>query len=82
MGPSGAIRKGDFKLIEVFETGNYELYNVRKDIGEDNDLAPKMPNLVRKLASDLKMWRKTSNARMAVLNQEYDPSSDFRNKQK
>ena len=82
MGPSGAIRKGDFKLIEVFETGNYELYNVRKDIGEDHDLAPKMPNLVRKLASDLKMWRKTSNARMALLNPEYDLSSDFRNKQK
>ncbi|MBD37407.1 MAG: sulfatase [Opitutae bacterium] len=82
MGPSGAIRKGDFKLIEVFETGNYELYNVRKDIGEDHDLAPKMPKLVRELASDLKTWRKTSNARIAVLNQQYDPSSDFRNKKK
>ena len=82
MGPSGAIRKGDFKLIEVFETGNYELYNVRKDIGEDHDLAIKMPEVVEELARDLKMWRKTSNARMALLNPEYDLSSDFRNKQK
>ena len=82
MGPSGAIRKGDFKLIEVFETGNYELNNVRKNIGEDYGLAPKMRTLIRKLASDLKMWRKASNAPMAVLNQEYDPPSDFRNKRK
>jgi arylsulfatase A-like enzyme len=82
MGPSGAIRKGDFKLIEVFETGNYELYNVRKDINEDHDLASKMPKLVDELANKLKQWRKNSNARMAVLNREYEPVSDFRKKKK
>jgi arylsulfatase A-like enzyme len=82
MGPSGAIRKGDFKLIEVFETGNYELYNVRKDIGENHNLANKMPEVVEELARDLKTWRKKTNARMAVLNKEYDPASDFRRKKK
>jgi len=41
-----------------------------------------MPEVVEELARDLKMWRKTSNARMALLNPEYDLSSDFRNKQK
>ena len=33
-GTKRSFRKGDLKLIEVFETGKYELYNVRKDIGE------------------------------------------------
>ena len=54
MGPAGAIRKRDYKLIEVFETGKYELYNVRKDIGENHDLATKMPKLAKNLA---KSWR-------------------------
>jgi arylsulfatase A-like enzyme len=80
MGPSGAIRKGDFKLIEVFETGKHELYNVRKDIGEHHDLASEKPQLVGELANNLKQWRKRSNARMAVLNQAYDPASDHKKK--
>ena len=78
MGPSGAIRKGDYKLIEVFETGKHELYNVRKDIGENDDLASKMPELVTEMASDLKQWRKSSNAKMALINKDYDPKADFR----
>ena len=82
MGPSGAIRKGDFKLIEVFETGKYELYNVRKDMGENQNLASKMPGKVRELANDLKTWRKESNARMAVINKNYDPASEWRKKNK
>ena len=82
MGPSGAIRKGDYKLIEVFETGNYELYNVRKDIGENHNLAAKMPKVVEELANNLKTWRKKSNARIAILNKDYDPASDFRRKKK
>ena len=80
MGPSGAIRKGDYKLIEVFETGKHELYNVRKDIGENDDLASKMPELVTEMASDLKQWRKSSNAKMALINKDYDPKADFRKK--
>lgn len=80
MGPSGALRKGDLKLIEVFETGKYELYNVRKDIGENHDLASKMPKVVRNMANDLKAWRKESGARMAGINKSYDPNSDWRKK--
>ena len=40
----------DYKLPEVFETGKHELYNVRKDIGENDDLASKMPELVTEMA--------------------------------
>ena len=73
MGPSGAIGKGDFKLIEVFETGKYELYNVRKDIGEHHDLASEKPQQIEELANNLKQWRKRSNACMAVLNRSIRP---------
>ena len=65
----------DLKLIEVFETGKYELYNVRKDIGENHDLASKMPKVVRNMANDLKV-EKESGARMAGINKSYDPNSD------
>ena len=35
--------KGDYKLIELFETGEVELYNLKTDISESNDLANEMP---------------------------------------
>ncbi len=78
MGPGGAIRKGDFKLIEVFETGKFELYNLRDDLGEQKDLAPEMPALVDELAKDLQSWRSETGARMTRTNAGYDPSADFR----
>ena len=37
--PYGAIRKGDHKLIEFFETGKLELFDLREDIGESKNLA-------------------------------------------
>jgi arylsulfatase A-like enzyme len=39
MGPSGAIRMGKYKLIEVFETDKIELYNLENDPGELHDLS-------------------------------------------
>jgi arylsulfatase A-like enzyme len=62
--PAGAIRTGDWKLIEFFETGKIELYNLADDIGEKNDLAMKMPDRAKSLHDDLVMWRKSVNAPM------------------
>jgi hypothetical protein len=73
MGPSGAVRAGDFKLIEVFETGKKELYNVRDDISETRDLADDKPELVTKLSGMLAEWRKSSGSQMAT------PNPDFEN---
>jgi arylsulfatase A-like enzyme len=39
--PSGAVRLGDFKLIEFYEDMNVELYDVRNDLGEKYDLSEK-----------------------------------------
>ena len=57
-GPSsGAIRSGDFKLIEFYDTGKVELYNLRNDIGEQHDLAATMPEEVVELRRKLAAWR-------------------------
>ena len=78
MGPSGAIRAGDYKLIEVFETGKKELYNLREDIGESHDLASEKPELVAKLSRLLEQWRQDSGSKMATLNPDYTPENDWR----
>ncbi|MFN4260305.1 MAG: sulfatase [Gemmataceae bacterium] len=54
--PSGAIRLGDYKLIERFEDGRVHLYNLKTDIGEHKDLADQMPDKVNELRSQLHAW--------------------------
>ncbi len=54
---SGAIRQGDWKLIEFFGSGTKELYNLAEDISEQNNLASQMPAKVSELLSKLAQWR-------------------------
>ncbi|QDU76423.1 Arylsulfatase [Bremerella volcania] len=62
--PTSAIREGDWKLIEFYEDGHLELYNIAEDIGEQNDLAAKKPDLAEKMHAKLKAWRKETGAKM------------------
>jgi arylsulfatase A-like enzyme len=62
--PSGAVRAGDYKLIEWYENEAVELYNLRHDIGEKHDLAKKMPEKAAELRSMLHRWRKRVKAKM------------------
>ena len=62
--PAGAIREGDFKLIEFFETGEVELYNLALDIGERDNLAPSQPEKARELHDQLRAWREALAAPM------------------
>ncbi|MDN5200000.1 sulfatase [Fulvivirgaceae bacterium BMA10] len=72
--PSGAIRKGDWKLIEDFETGRLELYNLKNDISERKNLADTMPDKRDELLADMKTWRKQLNALVPTeKNQAYVP---------
>lgn len=59
-----AIRAGDFKLIENFDDGSLELYNVHKDISERNNLASEKTQLAQSLKKKLHAWRKQTNAVM------------------
>jgi arylsulfatase A-like enzyme len=62
--PVGAIHAGDFKLMEFFETGAVELYNLREDIGEARNLAPEEPERMHDLQARLAAWRKATRAAM------------------
>ena len=56
--PGGAIRVGDYKLIERFEDGQTHLYNLQDDIGERTDLAIEMPDRVAAIKNRLHAWYK------------------------
>ena len=55
--PASAIRSGSFKMIEFFEDGRREVYDLQKDIGERNDLFATRPERARELFSQLTNWR-------------------------
>jgi arylsulfatase A-like enzyme len=60
---SGAVLRGDFKLIEFFDTGAVELYNLREDEGEGRDLSASHPERVAALRRELEEWRRRVDAR-------------------
>lgn len=73
--PGGAIRSGDWKLIEYFEDGGrVELYKLKDDIGETHDLAKEMPEKAKELRKKLAAWRKSVDAPMPTPNPDYDSS--------
>ncbi|TWU19813.1 sulfatase [Allorhodopirellula heiligendammensis] len=60
--PGGAIREGDFKLVERYEDGRVHLYNLKDDIGEQHDLADTMPEQVDQMRRRLHAWYQTVDA--------------------
>jgi len=61
--PGGAIRMGDWKLIERFEDGWVHLYDVQMDIGEREDLAAEYPQRVEQMRAKLHAWYKQVGAK-------------------
>jgi len=75
--PCSIIRAGDWKLHEYYEDGGLELYNLREDIGETNNLAEKMPEKTRQLHQRLDQWRRQLGAPIpAEPNPEYDAEAE------
>ncbi|MEM6845290.1 MAG: sulfatase, partial [Bacteroidota bacterium] len=62
--PAGAVREGKWKLIENYETGGTELFNLAEDISEKNDLKFSHPEKAQQLYSMLKNWRTEVDAKM------------------
>jgi arylsulfatase A-like enzyme len=69
--PGCSVRRGDWKLIEFFEDGRHELYNLREDIGEARNLADSRPDLVNELAGLLADWRVDVEAQLPTPNPAY-----------
>ncbi|MBP7141844.1 MAG: sulfatase [Opitutaceae bacterium] len=72
--PAGAIRQGSWKLIEFFESGSIELYDIDRDPGEATNLAGREPQRAAALRERLHEWQTAVGARMPVLNPHYDPA--------
>lgn len=62
--PGSVIRKGKYKLIHDFETGEKLLFNLETDLGEQNNLASEMPEVLQELYTELDDWRKNNHATM------------------
>lgn len=69
--PGSSVRAGDWKLIEFFEDGRLELYNLRRDPGEKENLAAKEPARAAELRALLVSWREEVEAKLPAGNPEY-----------
>lgn len=75
--PGGAIRDGDYKLLEYFENGTVQLFNLKNDIGEQNDLSKIEVQKTEDLKGKLQKWRIDVAAQMMKPNPDYDPATDL-----
>lgn len=71
--PGSSVRAGDFKLIEFFEDGRRELYNLRDDISEERDLSADNPDVARDLYEQLATWRESVEAKIPENNPDWVP---------
>lgn len=71
--PGAAVRLGDYKLIEFFDPGLVELYNLAEDVGERENLAETMPEKVEEMLQLLHSWQKEVGAEGMDPNPDYDP---------
>ena len=71
--PSGAIRSGHYKLIEWFEDGDTELYDLSSDPEETSDISQDYPGITDSLRAMLHDWRIDVQARMPTPNPDYAP---------
>jgi len=71
--PSSVIRKGDWKLIETFDPIAKELYNLKTDLSEKNNLIDTETAKANELIQDLRAWRKSVDAEMMEPNPDYQP---------
>jgi arylsulfatase A-like enzyme len=69
--PAGSVRVGDFKLIELYETGTLELYNLKADISEAINLSSTLKDKTEEMYQLLKSWRNDVNAQMPLPNPDY-----------
>lgn len=71
--PGSAMVEGNFKLIYNYEDESVELYNIKKDISEKNNIAPANKAMTQRLKSKLFSWLTENNARMPYKNPGYQP---------
>ena len=73
--PAGAIRLGDWKLVEHFEDGRLELFHTGDDVGEATDRSAAEPGRVADLRGRLEAWRRSVSAQEMTANPRFDPAA-------
>jgi len=74
--PYSIIRTGDWKLIKRYEGKRFELFNLKTDLSEKNDLSENMPEKVKELDAKLTRWLRAADAKLPI------PNPDYREKAK
>ncbi|GAA4395287.1 sulfatase [Nibrella viscosa] len=69
--PSAAIRQGDYKLIEHYEDGQLELFNLANDVGETRNLVVADPKRAEVMQQKLHQWQHLMQAAMPTSNAAY-----------
>jgi len=69
--PVSAIRMGDWKLLEFYEDESLELYNLKDDPIEEQNIAAENPDEVQRLRSNLRKWLTETNAALPTRNSDY-----------
>ena len=64
-------------MIELYEFGATELYNLKDDLGETTDLSDSHPEKAAELKAKLKTWQTKLKARMPMANPAYNPDAPF-----
>jgi uncharacterized sulfatase len=72
--PAGAVRKGDWKLIQNFVTGKLNLYHLKFNISESTDLSELYSEKTKELSTLLEEWQQSVNAEFPVPNSAFDES--------
>ena len=70
--PSSAMRAGEWKLIQSFETDTFELYNLAEDPGEQTNQAEARPEVLKRLKAQLEAWQHATGAPA-----EFTPNPDY-----
>ena len=83
LAPCAAVREGDWKLIRLFHDGRdrrhrYELYNLKEDVGERNNLAAEHPERVRKMDAMIESFLKDTKAVVPLSNPGYNSKLFFK----
>jgi arylsulfatase A-like enzyme len=62
--PGGALREGEWKLVEFFEQNQAEIYNLKNDPGEQKDLSASEPVRKQELLEKLHRWQRSVDPRI------------------
>jgi arylsulfatase A len=73
--PGGAIRQGDYKLIEFYEQSRRELFDVVHDPSENKNLIDEQPERANRMAASLAAWRGSLDAQMPRANPDFEPDT-------